>query len=141
MRKRKPITLDSFPSEFFNVWEVAAAGKLSLPFDSTGKAKNFIQRLNTFRKLLNEANPDLAAKFYFYDLKSDPQPGGKALIVSYIPEWKKEAREAAARLQPQIILPPEIPAISADEPSLPLIDNMEESLKHLGFSTKIDGVK
>lgn len=132
---RKPLSLSSFPSEFFQIWDLACEGKLSLPFPTRGKATNMKHRLYQFRKLLLVEHEELGGKYYQVDLDVREEEE-KYFLETYIPEWKKVLRESqAARTcgeegSPRGSLPG---AEAQSEPSKESQDHLSDTLKDLGF--------
>lgn len=101
MRRKK--TARDFPPEFLDAWKLAVEGKLFLPMEAVGMARNLIQQLYTFRKRLSEESPEIAAPFFLVDLRVHDEDGrvitgkptkvpAKAIIRPFNPTWKEAIR-------------------------------------------------
>lgn len=145
MAGKRNQSVSDFPPEFFDIWMLAANGSLRLSFESSGKATNFKQRLYTFRKRLLQESPAMAQEFAGVDLKVErgetPQQGAGALLVPYVPEWKKQVAAAKNTLGEGLSLPAaplsQIPPDISIPASAP-ISTLGETLSHLGFGSETD---
>jgi hypothetical protein len=89
--------LSDFPEEFMMAWELAKEGKLSLSFDTRGKAVNFRHRLYGFRSLYRK---ELGAAGTVYDTieLSVEQKNDSLWILSTKPSaWKEQIRALKAQ--------------------------------------------
>lgn len=132
-----PKTLDKYPAEFFQVWELAKQNRLSLNFPTRSLATSIRQRLYAFRKLLaQQQGPVEGAKLYNVDLLI-LEKHGQWLLMSHIPEWKQQVRSAALATSPSPSPSPEEIALA---PPLPVEiegqDTLSKTLGNLGFGTK-----
>lgn len=122
-------TLQGFPPEYFDIWNLAVEGKLSLQFPTKGKATNKKVDLYRFRKRLSEETGDLAAAYFQVDLRVTDE----GVLQSYVPDWKLAVRAqiAASDLSTEAIA--EIAAETLEEKQQEIKDSMGGVLDELGF--------
>jgi hypothetical protein len=151
-RKRK---VADFPEEYLSAWALAAEGKLSLSFDTEGKAMNFRQQLHAFRKAFVQENGQAACATWFkYDLIIDPRVD-KFAVTCGLSDIKQQIREqlASTGVHPVVVPPPKIEApttlvppglgpevtnYSAQSTAADVIleDAVAKGLERLGFTSK-----
>jgi hypothetical protein len=134
--KRKPPSLDSFPQEFFSIWDLALEDKLDLKMESKGQGTSMKQRLYTFRKLLVQQG--IENSYYQVDLKV-VELEGEFYLISHTPEWKKQVRSATVNKEAMTvakeILGTEPKTLKEAEAGKDISDSVSAALKNLGFST------
>lgn len=121
-----------FPAEYLAIWQLAVEGKLMLHFPSRGAATNRKVDLQRFRKRLAEEAPLEAESFFQVDLlvEGDAAAG---LLTAYVPEWKRQVREALAKsdLTSEAIV--EIATEVLEQKREEVQDQVAETLSDLGF--------
>ena len=127
-------TLAAFPSEFFDCWRLAAAGKLRMTFPSRGKATRHKQEMNTYRRRLAEEAPEMAREFFDVDIlvEGDDKQG---IITGYIPEWKKQVREALVLNGFDLTEPAETMQEVGEQIEEKAKDSLSDTLASLGFTS------
>jgi len=137
--------LSSYPKEFFDVWKLAVAGKLSIEFPKRATAINLRTRLYAYRKRLDEQSPQLAAPLKAVDLIVEPKepgsnPDAPHILKGAILPWKAQVRELAKDLPDNAIPSPggialPLSATTPEEIKHVLPDAMDSTLQNLGFGT------
>lgn len=158
-------TAKDFPAEFLDAWKLAVEKKLLVSFESAGTARNWIQRMYTFRKRLMEESPAIAAPFFLVDLRVHDEQGnavigkatavpGKAMVKVYEPAWKAQIKEQIAsergvpvggEVSPQLQhsteiaeqMTPKLPEVSNSANSgANSVDALSETLSDLGYGVE-----
>ncbi len=124
-------TLESFPKEFFDIWDLAAEGKLRIPLESKGFGTNMKQRLYAFRRLVS---PEQSSRYYQTDLKVEGDDTNGYFLIAFVPPWKAAVRQQLKEALSEGTLGSESPA-DPSPPGDPAPDPMDQSLANLGFGT------
>ena len=137
--KKRTYTIESFPKEFFDIWQLAEEGKLSLEMPTKGQATHLKQRLYIFRKTLLETSPDLAQPYLSVDIRVEEEED-KFQLVSYVPAWKlqvRKERESTVTLPVDTMIQELTHARQLQEEEEGESTNaLETTLSNLGFTSK-----
>lgn len=130
--------LSDYSKEFFQAWELAIIGQLSIPFPLKGTATNFRHQLYAFRKRYREEGVDyqMADKMYQIDLVVSENDEDKQFYVKNraTENWKDIVRQKIAATTVEGALVTNLEERLAEPPSEPE-SVMDDTLKKLGFGT------
>lgn len=83
--------LADFSQDFFDAWELARAGKLSLDFPTKGEAINFRHRLYSFRSRYRKETQPMPTPWDDIELSLTEIPGGWQ-IGTRLSRWREQIR-------------------------------------------------
>jgi hypothetical protein len=88
-------TLDQFPQEFFDAWDLAQAGTLWLEFPEKKQATNFRHRLYSFRTKLRKQAYPMPCPYDGIELMISQSPDGFVLAPGQS-SWREQIAKLKA---------------------------------------------